>query len=224
MSEFRMFQKIPRLYNGHIVVTEKIDGTNGQITIADVMEEDIDRPTEDNELIVRLTAVDAHGISVEAVRSLKVGSRNRWVGPGKLDNCAFYNWVAGNADQLATLGEGTHFGEWWGKGIQRGYGKDRKYFSLFNTGRWYDPSVPQQELTEYHEAIPRVDGLSVVPILYHGPWFGRAADPVAEALRRLEYAGSVLDPSTPAEGVMVFHEAANQYFKVPFESAHKGVR
>lgn len=66
-------------------------------------------------------------------------SRKRLIRVGD-DNAGFAAWVDENKDQLsATLGPGLHFGEWWGSGIQRGYGlpKGEKRFSLFNTGRWH---------------------------------------------------------------------------------------
>lgn len=68
---------------------------------------------------------------------IKAGSRNRWVTPGD-DNFGFANWVEGNKEELMKLGPGRHFGEWWGSGIQRGYGlkNGEKRFSLFNVGRW----------------------------------------------------------------------------------------
>ena len=59
--------------------------------------------------------------------------------------------------RLAKLGEGYHYGEWWGSGIQRRYGMDRKVFSLFNVGRWTpeNPNLPSS-------------CCSVVPILSQG--------------------------------------------------------
>ena len=106
--DFKSFPKIGRLARG-IVVTEKIDGSNGQVAISDDLS------------IVR------------------AGSRTRWIEPGKsTDNYGFAAWVAEHADELRQLGPGRHFGEWWGSGIQRRYGlhEGEKRFSLFNTGRW----------------------------------------------------------------------------------------
>lgn len=61
-------------------------------------------------------------------------SRTRVITPGD-DNFGFAGWVERNQDALRTLGPGYHFGEWWGLGIQRGYGLTERRFSLFNTGR-----------------------------------------------------------------------------------------
>ena len=57
------------------------------------------------------------------------------------------------------LGVGQHFGEWWGFGIQRGYGLHERRFSLFNTGRWSDPAV-------------RPACCGVVPVLADGDFTG----------------------------------------------------
>ncbi len=62
-----------------------------------------------------------------------IGSRTRWI-TAQDDNHGFARWVEGNKQELLKLGAGRHFGEWWGSGIQRGYGlqKGEKRFSLFN--------------------------------------------------------------------------------------------
>jgi hypothetical protein len=67
------------------------------------------------------------------------GSRSQYITPER-DNHGFARWVQDDADELWALGEGRHFGEWWGSGIQRGYGlqKGEKRFSLFNVARWAD--------------------------------------------------------------------------------------
>ena len=50
-----------------------------------------------------------------------VGSRSRWITPDN-DNHGFAKWAYAHKDSLMELGVGSHFGEWWGSGIQRGYG------------------------------------------------------------------------------------------------------
>ena len=49
------------------------------------------------------------------------GSRTRWITPDS-DNFGFARWGEQHRVELAALGPGRHFGEWWGSGIQRGYG------------------------------------------------------------------------------------------------------
>lgn len=166
MTEFRPFQKIPRL-NRDCVITEKIDGTNGCICITE------------------------HG-------DFRVGSRNRWITPFD-DNYGFADWAYQHAgDLIADLGVGTHFGEWWGKGIQRSYGLKERRFSLFNTSRWGgDNPTPRH--------------CHVVPVLYRGPFLTSVT---SECLERLKVLGSAAAPGhmTP-EGIIVYHIAANAYFK-----------
>ena len=123
------------------------------------------------------------------------GSRNRWITPEN-DNYGFAKWVAANAAQLSELGEGRHFGEWWGSGIQRRYAMSEKRFSLFNFGRW------EQE---------RPACCDVVPCLYQGPFSQAAIDACIDQLRE---SGSVaaqgfMDP----EGVVIYHSASKTSMK-----------
>jgi hypothetical protein len=125
-----------------------------------------------------------------------VGSRTRWITP-EADNFGFARWCYENRDELMKLGPGSHFGEWWGKGIQRGYGMEEKKFSLFNTHRWKDS---------------RPACCDVVPILYEGPFSEGAVVTTVDWLRS---SGSVAVPGyMKPEGVVVFHTAANLCFKV----------
>lgn len=177
MSEvkFESFAKIPRLQRD-IIVTEKIDGTNGQILI-----------TEDYQLYV--------------------GSRNQWISTPDnrfdTDPFGFARWVEANKDQLiAELGPGRHFGEWWGSGIQRGYGleKGQKRFSLFNTSRWNSENVKV---------------CSVVPVLYQGKF---DLGIIQECLDSLKIHGSQAAPGfMRPEGIVVFHTASNSMFKQTIE-------
>lgn len=69
-----------------------------------------------------------------------VGSRSRWITPEN-DNHGFAKWAYRHKDELMLLGPGHHFGEWWGRGVQRGYNQIEKHFSLFNVKRWADDAV-----------------------------------------------------------------------------------
>jgi len=123
------------------------------------------------------------------------GSRTRWITP-ESDNYGFAAWVRDHADELRELGPGSHFGEWWGAGIQRRYGLTEKRFSLFNTARW---------------SVERPACCGVVPVLYQGP-FDTAC--VEDALSDLRMGGSVAAPGfMNPEGVVVFHVAGNVGFK-----------
>ena len=119
--EFKGFPKIARL-NRDIIITEKIDGTNAQVYIKELGDEEV-MPT------------DTPIVAVVGKLLLYAGSRTRWITPED-DNYGFARWVKEHAEELVQLGTGQHFGEWWGQGIQRKYGLTEKRFSLFNTSRW----------------------------------------------------------------------------------------
>src|SRR5574337_513380 len=63
------------------------------------------------------------------------GSRNKWITPED-DNFGFSRWAHNNKEELMKLGVGSHYGEWYGCGIQRGYGLSEKRFMLFNNHYW----------------------------------------------------------------------------------------
>jgi len=137
--------------------------------------------------------------------SIRAGSRNRWISPED-DNYGFAKWVKANEDDLSSLGPGQHFGEWWGNGIQRGYGLSEKRFSLFNSGRWTG-----------NEALPAC--CSVVPVLYQGDFTTTTVDWVLDSLRE---AGSVAAPGfMKPEGVIVFMTASRHLYKVLAENDDK---
>lgn len=130
-----------------------------------------------------------------------VGSRSKWITPDN-DNHGFARWAYENEKELRRLGPGNHFGEWWGMGIQRGYGLNEKRFSLFNTARWNDSSI-------------RPDCCYVVPVL-ETCLFNNIA--VNDALSSLKESGSVAAPGFgKPEGVVVFHTASNIMFKKTIE-------
>lgn len=132
------------------------------------------------------------------------GSRNRWIAPGD-DGFGFAAWVEKNRDELLKLGPGSHFGEWWGSGVQRGYGlqKGEKRFSLFNVSRWGDGGKDKRPACCH-----------VVPELWRGVMDDAGAGMVRLCLDRLRESGSVASPGFMSpEGVVVFHVAAGALFK-----------
>lgn len=145
------------------------------------------------------------------------GSRARWITP-EADNYGFARWVDGNKAELLKLGPGRHFGEWWGAGIQRGYGLKEKRFSLFNVGRWATSDATQPGIFEFDEGAT-TQGPSccyVVPALWRGVLDTSHVKDVAACLR---IGGSVAAPGfMNPEGVIVYHEAAQRTFKVLLEN------
>ena len=187
MEAFKEFAKIARL-SRECVVTEKIDGTNAQVHIAPV-----GVPVDSGSVI----SEHADGSMMLA------GSRNRYITPAA-DNFGFAAWVKKNADTLWALGPGRHFGEWWGSGVQRGYGltNGEKRFSLFNVSRWEDDS-----------SRPACCG--VVPVLYRGV-FDTVA--IENRLSHLKVSGSLAAPGfMRPEGVVIWHEAARVLLKKTIE-------
>lgn len=173
MPEFKGFPKIPRLYRD-VTITEKIDGTNACVVV-----------TEYGDVYAQ--------------------SRKRIITPGKsTDNHGFAAWVEENATELfGYLGPGHHFGEWYGKGINRGYGLDERRFALFNAAKW-GPKC----------AVPPC--CEVVPVLAHGTF---SQVDINRALSVLKYVGSAAVPGyMNPEGIIVFHHAGNHLFKVLIEN------
>jgi len=127
-----------------------------------------------------------------------VGSRTRWITTSD-DNFGFARWAEENKQELLKLGPGWHRGEWVGRGIQCNYGlKDRRFY-LFNTFRWTDDAI-------------RPSCCHVVPVLYEGA-FSTFQPKSWIALLNAE--GSVAFPGwKDPEGIVIYHQAANQYFKV----------
>lgn len=164
-----------------------------------------------NRDIVVTEKIDGTNASVtfDETGMMLIGSRNRFI-TVKDDNFGFAKWCTDNYEELLQLGVGTHFGEWWGKGIQRGYGMDTRKFSLFNTGRWYDS-------LNHVKLCPAC--CDVVPILYMGP-FDQGY--INNAIDNLADSGSVAAPGfKDPEGVVVYHTAANLSFKVTCENDEK---
>jgi len=156
------------------------------------------------------------------------GSRNRWLTP-EADNFGFAAWAKEHENELRTLGPGYHYGEWWGAGIQRGYGLKEKRFSLFNVTRWClhgtEPGIiPQpnpKAPPKMQQALPPCCGL--VPVLYRGEFTTAAAEGLIERMREV---GSAAVPGfMNPEGIVVFHEAGNVMFKCTLDGdGHKRVR
>jgi len=188
--EFTPFAKIPRL-NRECVILRRLNGTNAQVflyyTIKNADPEALQSWVDEGTII-----------------NLRAGSRTRWVTP-KSDNAGFAQWVVTHAEELKEqLGPGQHIGEWYGNGIQRGYGllNGDKRFALFNVGRWTPDNVP--------------DCCTVVPVLYRGPF---NTDAVNDTLESLWKHGSFAVPGyNRPEGIVIYHEHAKSYFKVTLEN------
>ncbi len=203
MVEFIKFPKIPRC-SRLCIITEKIDGTNGCIYIPPISSLESDEILEEG-------------------YPFYVGSRTRWITP-ESDNHGFAKWAYENAEKLLKLGEGRHFGEWWGQGINRGYELKEKRFSLFNVTRWNEEmfekyKVGAWERSRSKEAKPEFKApptcCSVVPVVGEGEF---ETHTVELALDKLAYFGSLAAPGyRKPEGVVIYHVAGNVLFKKTLE-------
>lgn len=192
--EFKPWAKTPRLYRD-ITITEKIDGTNAAIHVAEAPYGiGADEPTTSG-IVVNDGSYKLYEVVAQ--------SRKRIITLDS-DNYGFARWVWDNAETLVRdLGPGTHFGEWWGQGIQRRYGLDHKRFSLFNTHKWAN-------------RVFETPNVSAVPVLYQGSF---SEDAIQSALVGLACDGSKAAPGFyDPEGVVVYHSASAQVFKILLEN------
>lgn len=205
------FPAYPKLYrlNRTWVATEKIDGTNGLVFVPE-------DPTE----------------------PVRAGSHKRWLQPASpgnkaVDNFGFAAWVQEHAEELRALGPGHHYGEWWGKGVQRGYNQITRRWSLFDF-RWGQPRPEHPQVRADYPCLERKPACcDVVPVLAVGTNVKAVEQ---EALNRLngtmpfdedtcEPQGSWAAPGFPfPEGIVLFHEPSHTRFKVLLENdaGHKG--
>lgn len=210
MIEFEAWPKTPRLSNSSCTITEKIDGTNACVIIQEV--DTVDHwgrfaPDHGGVCYVHVPRPQAEG---GGERTFLIGaqSRKRLIFPAALsdkgDNAGFAQWVYDNRKELVDLlGSGRHFGEWWGKGIQRGYNMDHKVFSLFNVHRW--SQIAKQRSDWWDRALDI--HMDVVPELYIGKFSDEA---VQDNLQWLRENGSLASYRwgkifTRPEGIIVRH-------------------
>ena len=173
---FKAWGKIPRFENEEYCFREKIDGTNGCVLVLD----------QDHELLQG--ALFAEPIEQIGRDYIWAQSRTRFVHPGD-DNFGFAGWVREHAAELVKLGQGYHYGEWWGRGIQRGYEQTDRHFSLF----YYPTALP----TDVVRHVPTIK-----------------AGSLAEARQVLIDGGSLAQPGfMQPEGVVMYASAAKVYYK-----------
>lgn len=179
--EFQSFPKIQRYERGMAVITEKIDGSNGCLIFNDEGD-------------------------------MWVQSRNRMLTLDKQnDNFGFAHWAHNTEGLFEFFGPGRHYGEWFGCGIQRGYGMSERCFAPFNTGLFsqerieagapdgvtYTPVLGVCQLTELNETVDQVMGVLSTDGSHTREGWGWAP-----------------------EGSMIWSPQFD-YLKVPFELAHK---
>jgi len=154
--EFKKWPKIGRFLEIQMTITQKLDGTNAQI------------------------------LFLESGKICRVGSRNRWLSKEK-DNFGFFEFVEEHVDELyEVLGDGRHYGEWCGPGIQTSEGLSHRQFFSFN------PYLQVPE--EYNDLI------APVPTLYQGPFDLKA---IHDSLILLRDRGSAINGFDRPEGIII---------------------
>lgn len=196
--EFESWGKTPRWVNETMTITEKIDGTNACVVILPYdAEAHHDMTSTGRALMVSMDE------GPEPTHTFATQSRKKFIWPGKQsDNAGFAAWAWDNAfDIISDLGYGKHYGEWWGRGIQRGYEQDTKRFSLFNPWR-YDAEG---------DRVFTVKEMGTVPILCSGD---AGDEKVHQMLDFLKEYGSVAAPGyMNPEGVIVSYKLAQRSYK-----------
>lgn len=201
---FERFASLTRFSHGW-TVTEKIDGTNACVLIVPHSKWPERTPgvaDVPSMTIAQGTLPDGQTVAVLAQ------SRNKLITPDS-DNAGFARFVHDNAAALVeTLGEGRHYGEWAGKGIQRGYGLERKVFALFNMRG---------------DGLDKLDGqLRAVPVLHHG-YLGEPGAEFAKIMDDLKVNGSRFAPGfMNPEGIVMRHGPSGTLFKKTFDYDEQG--
>lgn len=125
-------------------------------------------------------------------------SRNRII-TEEDDNFGFAKWVGKNINELETLGDGYHYGEWAGQGIQKNpLSLEDKQLFLFNTARW-NPKNPN---------LPKC--CRVVPLLYKGAIDANTVQVVMAELTQ--------NRSYNPEGVIVWYNKSRRFEKYTYKT------
>lgn len=179
-------------------MTERIEGTP-EIPFVEFPK--ISRFSREVVVTEKLDGTNAQIYIDDKGENIYAGSRNKWITPTD-DNMGFAKWVLKNREELIKMGPGSHFGEWWGLGIQRGYGQKEKRFSLFNVHRWGPDAT-------------RPPCCGVVPELWRGNMDDLDAD---KLILDLKEGGSKAAPGfMKPEGIVIFCTAGGQLFKKTIE-------
>jgi hypothetical protein len=187
---FQEFPKIARL-SRECIISEKIDGTNAQILIADDGQMHVGSRTR----WLTPETGDNHGFMLWALTHKDELMK---LGPGR------------------HYGEWRGSGIQRGYGLPKG----EKRLSLFNVSRWcLHGDTPQRiatadpRIVKYQDVLPACVGL--VPVLYRGVF---TTDACESAIADLRANGSKAAPGfNKPEGIVCFHVAANAGFKKTLE-------
>lgn len=138
-------------------------------------------------------------IVIQGGEVVGVQSRKRFITPDD-DNYGFATWVEEHKAELLKLGEGYHYGEWAGLGIQKNpHNLTEKKFFLFNTFRWNSNNPNRPSCCE------------VVPTLYQGELHSDYIDSVLLKLKQ-----SSIQEGYTAEGIVIYYHNTKRYEKFTY--------
>jgi hypothetical protein len=127
-------------------------------------------------------------------------SRTRLIKPGD-DNMGFASWGFEHREELAQLGDGYHYGEWAGPGIQNNpHMLTEKQFFLFDTFR------PAESLPEC---------IKQVAVLYNGPSSAEVIDQVMADLWV-----SAGEQGYIPEGIVIYNHNSRSRMKKTFANTN----
>ncbi len=131
-------------------------------------------------------------------------SRSRIITPQD-DNYGFAGWVGRNKEELFKLGDGYHYGEWVGNGIQKNpHNLARKYFYLFNVGRW--------------DAATKPNCCEVVRTLYQGPLQDVDLNTLMGQLKEHYIDGWTGTAYGEPEGIIIYYHDTRTYSKLTYKN------
>lgn len=194
MVEFKEWPKIPRGGKGEtITITEKIDGTNACVIVQETSIGPIVVGCQSRTKLLSYREIEQYEDAINVTGWRDLG-----------ENYGFSAWVKANAEELSKLGEGYHYGEWAGEGIQKNHHNiEGKKLFLFNSERWRDG---RQE---------RPAGVECVPVLYEGEKGDHTIDNVMDDLwHHAKHEGY------HPEGIVIWYHKTRRYEKVTFENAN----
>lgn len=211
MALFKKFPKIQRL-NREVIVTEKIDGMTAGVHVTPV-----DNIEQWEGPFVKHVRLGDDEFIVQASSKTHLLSAN----PSAHHN--FVGWVQENArDLVEGLGVGSHWGEWWGQGINRNYGLTENRWSLFNVSRWAESwhihgDAIRRPLLENAEQRYAPMCCYVVPVLARGLPADSEDNAVEVAINDLVKNGSRAVPGfKKPEGIVVYWTKGNTLMKWSF--------
>lgn len=221
--KLKKFKKIPRL-SREILISEKLDGMNSQVMIfpkyklLQMAESEIWKADEVNDFIEKYCLYihpDNPHVEEDDRLYLFAGSRTRFLDTSKNgDTHGFVKWVKSNAIDLISLGEGIHYGEFYGHKINRNYKLDYNRFALFDVGRWNqkfgdDCNGTIRVCDNKGNFVPLC--CELVPILYEGIF---DTNKINEVLENLKNHGSyAVSGFMNPEGIVIYHKASGALFK-----------